>query len=692
MKKRLLGLVALMGLLAGTGYAQNRECASHENYLQQMQNPKYQHQMQLIEENTQQFIEDLNIARQYGRLDADGETVIIPTVVHVIYKTSQQNISDAQVLSQISVLNEDFAALNSDYSNIPSEFTSVASGNTKIQFEMATEDPNGNPTNGITRKYSSRTSWGTNDAMKYSSQGGVDAWPTDEYLNIWVCNIGSGILGYAQFPGGNAATDGVVISPNYFGSVDYGSNFYLSAPFNKGRTGTHEVGHWLNLRHIWGDGVCATDYVDDTPSADGANYGCPSHPHTSCLSNDMFMNYMDYVDDACMYMFSAGQKDRMRAVFFGASAPRASFVATGGGGGGGGGTCNDTEVTLTLNTDNYGSETSWELRTAAGTLPNSGSGYGNNQTYTETFCLADGDYEFTIFDSYGDGICCGYGNGSYDLSDASTTYASGGSFGASEATSFTIGTGGGGGGGGGTPDPAPTNYCASQGNNTSDEYIQRVQIGSIDNNSGNNGGYGDFTALKTTILAGSSNNITITPTWTGTVYNEAYSVWIDYNRDGDFADAGELVYSRSKTKSTPISGSFTAPSSFSEGYTRMRVSMKYNANPTSCETFTYGEVEDYEVELSLSAKGAELNQFFANVDMYPNPASEQVELRIESNDNQELQVQVITLQGQTVLQEQVQASKGISHTALDLSNLPAGIYVVKLNGDDLNFMERLVIQ
>ena len=124
----------------------------------------------------------------------------------------------------------------------------------------------------------------------------------------------------------------------------------------------------------------------------------------------------------------------------------------------------------------------------------------------------------------------------------------------------------------------------------------------------------------------------------------------------------------------------------------MRVSMKYNANPTSCETFTYGEVEDYEVELSLSAKGAELNQFFANVDMYPNPASEQVELRIESNDNQELQVQVITLQGQTVLQEQVQASKGISHTALDLSNLPAGIYVVKLNGDDLNFMERLVIQ
>jgi hypothetical protein len=135
------------------------------------------------------------------------------------------------------------------------------------------------------------------------------------HLNFWVCNIGSGILGYAQFPGGSAATDGVVISPQYFGSSDFSSSFYLSAPFDKGRTATHEVGHWLNLRHIWGDGTCATDYVDDTPYAQEANYGCPTHPHYTCNSNDMFMNYMDYTDDACMFMFSNEQKARARAIF-----------------------------------------------------------------------------------------------------------------------------------------------------------------------------------------------------------------------------------------------------------------------------------------------------------------------------------------------------------------------------------------
>jgi hypothetical protein len=131
------------------------------------------------------------------------------------------------------------------------------------------------------------------------------------HVNIWVCIVGGGRLGYAQFPGGSASTDGVVISPQYFGSQGY-----VSAPFDEGRTATHEVGHYLNLRHIWGDGRCKKDdFVSDTPSSDGPNYGCPSYPTVNCRSNDMTMNYMDYVDDACMYMFSEGQKTRMRALF-----------------------------------------------------------------------------------------------------------------------------------------------------------------------------------------------------------------------------------------------------------------------------------------------------------------------------------------------------------------------------------------
>lgn len=237
-------------------------------------------------------------------------TINIPVVVHVIYNNSQENISDAQINSQINVLNDDFNATNNDVNQVPAEFAGAVA-NSDINFSLAQ----------IIRVASTETSWGTNDAMKYSSNGGSDAVDPSTYLNIWVCNIGGGILGYAQFPGGNSATDGVVISPQYFG--DQG---YVSAPFDKGRTATHEVGHWLNLRHIWGDGRCRQDdFVADTPSSDGPNYGCPSYPTVNCKSNDMTMNYMDYVNDACMYMFSEGQKARMRAIFASGGA-RNSFL------------------------------------------------------------------------------------------------------------------------------------------------------------------------------------------------------------------------------------------------------------------------------------------------------------------------------------------------------------------------------
>lgn len=690
MRKRLLAILAVVLGVSSAGWAQqSRVCASYENYQNQMKDPKVLHRMQHIEQSTEEYMRQMQDLRAHGRLADDGVTVIIPTVVHVIYRTSQENISDAQIQSQIDVLNEDFSASNSDYNNTPSEFATLRSGDTKIRFEMAATDPNGNPTNGVTRKYSNNSSWGTNDAMKSSAQGGVDAWPTDQYFNIWICNIGGGILGYAQFPGGSASTDGVVISPNYFGSADKGTGFYLSAPFNKGRTATHEVGHWLNLRHIWGDGNCsASDFVDDTPSSSGPNYGCPSYPKSSCSSNDMFMNYMDYVDDACMHMFSQGQEDRMRAVFFGSGAPRASFAQPASGGGGGGTpSCTDTELTLNLVLDNYPSETSWSLNTAAGAPVASGSGYGTaGATVTETFCLADGDYEFIINDSYGDGICCSYGSGSYDLSAGSTNYAAGGSFGATETTAFTIGTSG---GGGGAPDPAPTGYCASQGNNTADEYINRVRVGSIDNSSGNNGGYADFTGQSTTMTLGSSQTITINPTWTGRTYREAYSVWIDFNRDGDFNDSGELVYSRSRTTSSQVSGSFSVPSNASLGYTRMRVSMKYNANPSSCEAFSYGEVEDYTVLLSAGAKIEAPSQF--ELTAYPNPAVEQINLQWNQGKAGDTQIQLYNLQGAQVLSFMVKANEGPQTFQMGLENLPQGVYMISLSSEDLQETLKIVI-
>ncbi len=271
------------------------------------QDPTILERMAQVEAQTQAYIE----AQRHLSQQRTSNVITIPVVVHIVYRTSAENLSDAQVQSQIAVLNEDFRRLNANAANTPSLFQSVAA-DAEIQFCLATRDPLGNSTNGITRTQTTKTSFSVyTDDVKYSSQGGKDAWPTDQYLNIWVCNLGSNILGYAQFPnGGPSATDGVVIDYRYFGRG--GS---AQAPFNGGRTATHEVGHWLNLRHIWGDAQCGDDYVNDTPVQQGPNYGCPTFPKPSCSNtSDMFMNYMDYTDDACMNLFTQGQKTRMRAV------------------------------------------------------------------------------------------------------------------------------------------------------------------------------------------------------------------------------------------------------------------------------------------------------------------------------------------------------------------------------------------
>jgi len=250
--------------------------------------------------------------------------VNIPVVVHVVWNQAAENIADAQVNSQIDALNRDYAAANADRTNTPACWSGLVS-DTTIQFHLAKTDPTGAATSGIVRVQTNKASFGTDDAVKSAATGGSDPWPSDRYLNIWVCNLGGGILGYAQFPGGPPATDGVVIL-----NTAFGTNGTATAPFNLGRTATHEVGHYFNLRHIWGDteDCSGNDFVDDTPNALLPNYGVPTFPHVSCdngPNGDMFMNYMDYVDDRAMVMFTAGQVLRMQAALAG---PHASLTTS----------------------------------------------------------------------------------------------------------------------------------------------------------------------------------------------------------------------------------------------------------------------------------------------------------------------------------------------------------------------------
>ena len=248
--------------------------------------------------------------------------VTIPVVVHVVHKTPDENISAAQIRSQIKVLNKDYRAKNADKNKVPAVWQGLVT-DAGVHFKLATIGPTGKKTTGITRTQTSEDSFSDDDTMKSSATGGVNPWPTKKYLNIWVCTLSGGLLGYAQFPGGPAATDGVVILNTAFGTKGT-----AAVPFNLGRTTTHEVGHWLNLRHIWGDtpDCSGGDSVSDTPNAEGPNFNKPSFPRITCgngPNGDMFMNYMDYVDDDSMFLFTTQQVSRMQATLEG---PRGTLI------------------------------------------------------------------------------------------------------------------------------------------------------------------------------------------------------------------------------------------------------------------------------------------------------------------------------------------------------------------------------
>lgn len=248
-----------------------------------------------------------------GTTTATFPSVInIPVVVHIIYNSSSQNISDRQVFSQIEVLNKDYSRQNADTVNTPAVFQPFAA-NCNFNFQLAKVDTLGYATTGIVRKHTNIIAFGLNDDMKYSSLGGDDAWDNDHYLNIWVCNLNAGVLGYSSVVGGPKAQDGVVILYTAFGVG--GSAI---APFNLGRTTTHEIGHWLNLIHTWGDADCGDDHVADTPPQQQADRGNPEGTIISCNNapnGDMYTNFMDLTNDASMNLFTNGQRDRMLALF-----------------------------------------------------------------------------------------------------------------------------------------------------------------------------------------------------------------------------------------------------------------------------------------------------------------------------------------------------------------------------------------
>lgn len=570
MRKLYFSFIITAAMMSNA-FSQQRICGTMEHLQwQKQQDPTLELRMQEIETYTQNWIAN--------HPEGLRTVVTIPVVVHVVYNTTAQNISDAQVQAQIAQLNADYARTNTDAGNTPSVWQSTAA-NCEIQFCLAQRDPSGNATNGIIHKSTTKTSFSSNDGVKSNSTGGDNAWDANSYLNLWVCNLSGGLLGYAQFPGGAASTDGVVVLYSSVGSL---ASPGTMSPYNFGRTATHEVGHWLNLYHIWGDDGTAcsgSDQVSDTPNQAGENYGCPTFPLTDgCTSGNgvMFMNYMDYTDDGCMNMFTAGQKTRMQALF-GVGGTRVSITSSLGctppssscGTPTGLASSSVTSSSATISWTTVSGATSYNVQ-----YQPSGGSWTTTTSTTNSKSLTGLSSSTTY--NYQIQAVCSSGTSAYSSASSFTTLSSGG---------------------GGT-------YCASNGVSQTYEYIDYVSLGSISRTSGAEaGGYYNGTASSTNVTQGSSYTITVSPGFSGSTYTEYWAVFCDWNADGDFLDASETAASFTTTSSGNKTATISVPSTATTGATRMRVSMKYGAAPTSCESFAEGEVEDYSLNVQAGGGG-----------------------------------------------------------------------------------------
>lgn len=340
--------------------------------------------------------------------------------------------------------------------------------------------------------------------------------------------------------------------------------------------------------------------------------------------------------------------------------------------------CEENTIIVTINTDKYGQETTWELKDNQGKVIANGNGYGENQTYTKDICVDYGCFEFTIFDAYKDGMCCRFGDGSYTVTVNDRIVAKGGEFGESEVKKFCIGDSE-------PDDPTPTQYCSLKGKRADQEWIDKVIINDMTNQSGKNNGYADFTSKKATLTIGSENKITATPDFSGSAYREYWYLWVDFDQNGEFA-SDELVASGSGQGRNETTAPFTVPASAKTGETRMRVAMKASQSTDACGEFQYGEVEDYTavVQASAATRSVDSESFITAI--YPNPAIVGSEIVLNFNEQNAKSVSVLNSYGQVVYSQEISKNQ----TSISTSQLQAGTYFIEVsNGEKTE--SRLVI-
>ncbi len=653
---RIFFTIAFTVLLFALGTAQpHRNCGTMDLLETQLeQDPGLYSRMQQIERQTEAFV------RQGGH---QGRTVVtIPVVFHIVHNGdaigANENLSEALVLAQLDQLNKDFRLTNADTSLIPSLFQGVAA-DAEIEFCLAQRKPDGTATNGINRINGGRTSW-TRSRIESSLKPST-IWDRNQYLNVWTVIFGSGdasLLGYAQFPGGTAATDGVVVTYTSVGSTTQPNPG--GGVFGQGRTLTHEVGHWLNLRHIWGDASCGNDLVSDTPVHNTSNTGCPAYPHYSTCSGapvEMTMNYMDYTNDGCMYMFTAGQKTRMQAVLA-VSGSRSSLASSQGctaPNGGGGAICNTPtglgSSQLTTNSANL----SWQASSGAGSynirLRPTGSSSWTTGSTSSTSVAATGLTAGTQYEFQVQAVCS---------SSLSSNFSS-------SATFTTL-----------------SNSCADtyEPNNSRSGSLPLIPIAADINARISTATDRDWYRFANTAA---QRNIRI----------DLFNLPADYDLQF-FQNATRRATSQNDA-TNPEFIIFNTNTVASNWYAYV---YGYNGafNNTSCYTLrvtlsssgfrtdgsTDGETSSFELPVQLAGSSFELT---------PNPARDEVMVTVDLYADGPVDVSVLNLSGQVVAEKTQSLSKGAQQVAMDVSRLPAGIYLLRVRqGDQLSTQKLSIVK
>ncbi len=694
--------------LRQTGFAR---CLTVENEIE-LQN-KYPNRAttEAFERMLAPIVARIQADRQAGR--AQQVIYNIPVVVHVIHNgdpinnsgaAGNENISDAQALSQINVMNEDYRKMAG--TNGGANTTGVAV-DVQINFCMAQTDPNGNLTNGVDRQnitpYTNTATpaivddWELQsdvETMKANTQ-----WDPTLYLNMWTfkpggnsLNLGGldGLLGYAQFPsnsglpglstsGGAANTDGVVAAYDAFGTIasDDGT-FILNAIYNLGRTMTHEVGHWLGLRHIWGDSTTCSndDFCADTPDATTAHYDCATYDTCTAdgLGNDQVQNYMDYSNDSCMDTFTQNQKDRIQAVM--AVSPRRVEL-------------NSSTVCNAPNTPNF---------TMTNTNGNQSS-CGNDAIFDFSYTQLNGFNENTVFTVTGNPAGSSVTIVPTNLNTDGTFSVTIGNLSGAANGNYTITVTG--------TSPSLTNtvnvilsigLCSSVANTTFQTSTTLVNIGTINNSSAKPSGYSDYTAMTTDVNIGQAYPLTINVNTDG-AYLVQTKVWIDWNHNCIFDVPSEEYnlgsasnVSDGSTSLSPLS--ITPPASAMTGPTTMRVSSKYTATantdyPTPCENGADGEVEDYTlnvINLALSVNENEFQQF----EIFPNPTNGKINIVLSTQDN--VKVSLYDIQGRIIYKEEFNNNATTFNTEINFGSIASGVYLLNVESKGKRSTKKLVKQ